>query len=79
MLAPEAEEPIWKHYMVALDDFQRSVILAQDPQLRSLRITHAIVPTDTAPETYEGPYAGFPVVCGDAFQVRLSNGITVQG
>lgn len=78
LIAPEVPEPIWKDYLQALDAFQHAVIHHPDDAVNHLRITRATVPLESAPPIYSGPHAGFPVAKGNAFAVRLSNGLTIN-
>lgn len=69
---------IFTPYGIAAEAFQRDVIALNDPHINWLTITQMTVPSIDAPDTHITPYCGFPVIKGDKFSVRLSNGMLIN-
>lgn len=72
LIRPKSGES--RHYLEAIDKFQEELCRAGS----DIRVCHATIPTDWAPDVHIGSHAGFPVATGKVFKVKINTGQIIQ-
>jgi hypothetical protein len=78
LIYPDEPIVVYEHFAKALNDFQRKIYHSDDEIIKHLTITQATLDAPVVPEVHHSPYCGYPIVKGEGFSVRLSNGQIVE-
>lgn len=72
------EESQWPHYEQAIVSFEAQLLRSSQPGVGQLRIIEVTVPLKVCPPFHQSPIAGYGIVKGDKFSIRLSNNHIVE-
>lgn len=68
----------WPHYEQSIVSFESQLLRSRQPGVGQLRIIEVTVPLKICPPFHQSPIAGYGIVKGDSFTIRLSNNYVVE-